>query len=269
MPNPSGARSDGGGAGEAGAGHHEAGRHEPERVRPHGRRGAEAAASCRISSRPSCDDLDAIDKAGADAIAASLETIARLTRVQAEKLLERNARTPGDEDKLVVTYGGALHNDLGSAADRASWSFGPALSAKVADRYVEVDIFVPEFIEDTDTWKKLEWYPHYDKQKLGGKVTVFSPRPRGYVVLFALGRSEPLSVRDELERVGHVALAVRAGGVDVSADQRALHALAELRVREVRLVDGAVPRELIEDVEADDHRADGIVSGFSVPKYVS
>jgi hypothetical protein len=150
----------------------------------------EAARKLRVVPdllRPSCEDLDAIAKAGPDAIAVSLETIARLTRVQAEKLLDRNARTPGDEDKLVVTYGGALHNDLSPPSDRAAWSFGPALSAKVADRYVEVDLFVPEFVEDTDNWKKLEWYPHYDKQKLGGKVTVFSPRPRGYVVLFALG----------------------------------------------------------------------------------
>jgi hypothetical protein len=137
--------------------------------------------------RPSCEDLEAIAKAGPDAIAASLETIARLTRVQVEKLLDRNARTPGDEDKLVVTYGGALHNDLAPPPERAAWSFGPALSAKVADRYVEVDLFVPEYVEDTEIWKKFEWYAHYDKQKLGGKVTVFSPRPRGYVVLFALG----------------------------------------------------------------------------------
>src|SRR5689334_21212313 len=41
--------------------------------------------------RPSCADLDAIDKAGDDAIGASLSTIARLTRTKVVALLDRNA----------------------------------------------------------------------------------------------------------------------------------------------------------------------------------
>ena len=75
--------------------------------------------------RPSCADLDAVKAAGDDAIVASLALIARLTRTQAEKLLDRDARTPADADRFVVTYGGAIHNDPEPPPERADWSFGP------------------------------------------------------------------------------------------------------------------------------------------------
>lgn len=132
--------------------------------------------------RPSCADLDAIDKAGEDAIGASLATIARLTRVKVGELLDRNDRAGAE--KIVATYGGAMHNDLAPAPERAAWSFGPELSARAKGRYVEIDLFVPEFIQDTDSWKKLPWYPHFDRDKHPEKTTLFNPRPGSYVLIF-------------------------------------------------------------------------------------
>lgn len=140
--------------------------------------------------RPSCDDLAAIDKAGDDAIPAFLSTIARLTQAQVEKLLERNARTPADADKLVVTYGGVLHNDLAPSKDHTAWSFGPQLSARAGGRYVEVDLFVPEYIEDSETWRKLPWYSHYDRDKMGEKTTLFQTGTGSYAIIFPLASSE-------------------------------------------------------------------------------
>jgi hypothetical protein len=132
--------------------------------------------------RPSCADLDAIDKAGDDAIGASLSTIARLTKTKVIDLLDRNARAA--PERLVATYGGAMHNDLTPPPERAVWSFGPDLSAKVKGRYVEVDLFVPEFILDTESWKKLEWYPHFDRDRHPDKTTLFNPHPGSYVLIF-------------------------------------------------------------------------------------
>ncbi len=134
--------------------------------------------------RPSCVDLDAIDKAGDDAIPTFLETIARLTRTQAGKLIERNANTPADSGKMVVTYGGVLHNDRQPSADRAAWSFGPQLSQRAGGRYVELDLFVPEFIEDNDTWRKLPWFAHYDRDKLGDQTTLYELQPGTFALIF-------------------------------------------------------------------------------------
>lgn len=123
--------------------------------------------------RPTCEDLAAVDTAGDDAVPASLAMIARLTRAQASKMLDRDARTPGDEDKFVVTYGGALHNDLDPSPERASWSFGPALAARTGGRYVAINLYVPELIDDSDAWKRLAFFPYYDAAKQGAKTTVF------------------------------------------------------------------------------------------------
>ncbi len=135
--------------------------------------------------RPTCDDLAAINDAGADAIDLSLQTIARLTKTRVKALRERDAKTPEDSEKMVLTYGGAIHNDLAPPPERVAWAFGPDLAASTNNRYVELDVYVPEFIEATESWKKLEWYSHYDLSKLGDKVTLFHPREHGYVMIFA------------------------------------------------------------------------------------
>ncbi len=136
--------------------------------------------------RPSCADLETVKAAGDDAIEASLVMIARLTRAQAERLLDRDLRTPADADKLVLTYGGAIHNDPDPPPERAEWSFGPALAAHVGGRYVAIDLYVPELIDDTDAWKRLAFYPYYDPARLGAKTTVFR---QGKTIVIVLPRT--------------------------------------------------------------------------------
>ena len=84
--------------------------------------------------RPTCADMDAINTAGPDAIAASLTTIARLTKVKVKALVDRNTRAGAE--KIVVTYGGAMHNDATPPRERAEWSFGPDLSAHVGESWM-------------------------------------------------------------------------------------------------------------------------------------
>ena len=137
--------------------------------------------------RPTCEDLAAIQKASDDEwLPLQLQTIARLTKAKVGQLLDRNARTPADADKFVITYGGSLHNDVQPPADRADFCFGPDLIKRTGGRYVEIDLYVPDYIEDTDNWKKQEWYPHYDKTKLGAKTTMFRPRENSFVILFPM-----------------------------------------------------------------------------------
>jgi hypothetical protein len=135
--------------------------------------------------RPSCADLAAID-ASDDPIEASLRTIERLTREKVVALLDRNARTPGDAGKIVVTYGGAIHNDRAPPPERLAWSFGPALDQATGGRYVEVDLFVPEFMDGSDVWKSRPFYAAYDPARLGRKTTMFRLRERSYVIVFPL-----------------------------------------------------------------------------------
>ncbi len=103
-----------------------------------------------------------------------------------KELVDRDANTRGDESKVVVTYGGAIHNDPAPTPERRAWSFGPAIEAYVKGRYVAIDLYVPEFIDGSDAWRRLAWYPYYDKTKLGAKTTMFRVAERSYVIVFPL-----------------------------------------------------------------------------------
>jgi|HubBroStandDraft_1064217.scaffolds.fasta_scaffold49022_2 hypothetical protein len=138
--------------------------------------------------RPSCADMDRVGGAGDDAIEASLELIARLTREQGSRLAQRDARSDADAGKMVVIYGGLLHNDLAATGEAARWSYAPALDTAVGGRLVAVDLVVPEFIGDDTTWTSLAWHPYYDRTRLGRKATLFRTGERSYVLVFPLSR---------------------------------------------------------------------------------
>jgi len=131
---------------------------------------------------PSCDEYDKIVKAGPDSIVAMLELITRHTADLAEKILARNKKT--GVDKIVLTYGGALHNDLSPRAGRESWSFGPTLSEHTGKRYIELDLIAPEFIQDSESWRALPWYSHFDREAHPKKTTLFQPEKGSYVLIF-------------------------------------------------------------------------------------
>jgi|HubBroStandDraft_2_1064218.scaffolds.fasta_scaffold92406_1 hypothetical protein len=135
--------------------------------------------------RPSCAEIDTVNHAGDGAIRASLELIAELARKQAIQLVDRDAASKGDSGKMVVLYGGLLHNDLAPRPDMVAWSYAPALDAYVHERFVAIDLIVPEFIGDDESWRSLGWWPHYDRAKLGAKVTLFRTGERSFVLVFA------------------------------------------------------------------------------------
>ena len=134
--------------------------------------------------RPSCADMDGVNHAGPDAIEASLEMIARLSVAQASRLIDRDARSDADRAKAVVVYGGILHNDLDPTPERAKWTYAPALDAKAAGRLVAVDLVVPEFIVDDETWRSFAWFSKYDRARLGGKTTLFRVSAKSFVLVF-------------------------------------------------------------------------------------
>ena len=132
--------------------------------------------------RPSCEDLTRITQAGAGDIGVMLETIAKLTREVAVAEVDRNKKA--GKDQMVIAYGGALHNDVEPRAGREAWTYGPDLAKATGDRYVELDLIVPEYIKDTETWTSLPWVKHYVGSKLGDKVVLYQPTPRSFVLVF-------------------------------------------------------------------------------------
>ncbi len=134
--------------------------------------------------RPTCTDLDGVRREGVDPIAASLELIARLSTVQAETLIDRDARSDADRGKMVVVYGGMLHNDLAPRGEAARWSYAPEVATHTGGRFVAVDLVVPEFIGDDETWRSLAWWRYYDRHTLGRRATLFRTSDGSFVIVF-------------------------------------------------------------------------------------
>ncbi len=129
---------------------------------------------------PSCEQYQKISGAGAADIEQMLTMIKDVTQHDVEQLLSKRA-----PERLVVAYGGAMHNDLAPRAGREDFSFGPALAQATAGHYVELDLVIPEQIKDTEAWRALPWYPHYSREKAGTEAYLYSWAPHAYALLFS------------------------------------------------------------------------------------
>jgi len=136
---------------------------------------------------PTCDEYREIAGAGAADIARMLELMAAATERELTARLGASASRPGAS--LVVAYGGALHNDVAPRAGREAWSFGPALTKRVGAAYVELDLIVPEFVKDTESWRSLPWYDAYARTQHGTETLLYAPVPNAFVLVF--GKSTP------------------------------------------------------------------------------
>ena len=146
---------------------------------------AEAARKLAIVPwplRPTCEEYDRIAGAGDDAVEAMLALTADVTLRTIQARLDAN-RAQGVE-RMVIAYGGAMHNDLSPRPGRERYSYGPELARATGGRYVELDVFVPEFIRDTDAWRAMPWFPHFDRTRRHDQTTLFRTGPQSFVLIF-------------------------------------------------------------------------------------
>jgi hypothetical protein len=140
---------------------------------------AKAAGIMPHALIPSCEQYQKIAGAGADDIEEMLTMIKSVTQHDVEELLSKRA-----PDRLIVAYGGAMHNDLKPREGREDFSFGPPLATATGDHYVELDLVIPEQIKDTEAWRALPWYSHYSPENAGTEAYLYSWAPHAYALLF-------------------------------------------------------------------------------------
>jgi hypothetical protein len=129
-----------------------------------------------------CADYDDVLKAGDDGVVEMLKLIRRRTQEIVDKLGESNASAA--DPPMVVTYGGAMHNDLSPKPGLEEFSFGHGFQASTHGRYIELDLIVPEFIKDTENWRGLAWHAHFDPKRAPEKATLFRTGPNSFVLIF-------------------------------------------------------------------------------------
>lgn len=112
-----------------------------------------------------------------------LRLLADLLRERFTTLRER--RLKAGVDKMVAVYGGALHNDLyPSQKELLPFTFGPAAARAFPGRYLEVDLYVPEFIAGDQNVAKEPWFPRSQKLMRPGKTVVVRRGPSSFILLF-------------------------------------------------------------------------------------
>jgi hypothetical protein len=125
-----------------------------------------------------CKDYQAV-MGGAEV---DFDRLLRLTRDQL--VVQIRAALARTGSRLVVSYGGALHNDLHPTAELAPYAFGPTIAAAVAGRYVELDLYVPELIAKDAPLRAEPWFAVYRRAARPGQVTLVRRGQSSYALVF-------------------------------------------------------------------------------------
>ncbi len=102
---------------------------------------------------------------------------------KADEVREKGeAWAPG---RMLVLYGGALHNDLKPLPGFEAMTFGPSMRASSDGGYVELDLLVPEYVDGDDDLKKESWFAPAMKLAADGKTVLVAPGPDTRLLIFA------------------------------------------------------------------------------------
>jgi hypothetical protein len=168
------------------------------------RRAKESGLEPRIL-QVACKDYQAIFDSGR----LDYDKLLRLTRDQLETQIRAALQRPGS--RLVVSYGGAIHNDLhppndltwepskgshalprryaageagGLPTRLAPYAFGDAIARTVNGKYLEIDLYVPEYIEKDPLIRREPWYQQYRHAYRPKLVVVIQRGPQSYALIF-------------------------------------------------------------------------------------
>lgn len=123
------------------------------------------------------------------------QLILLVTRLLLQKTREIvRARRKRKQRPAIVLYGGALHNDLYPSPSLAHYSYVPKLLKQINPtkmKYIELDLYVPEYLDDDMEWRTKAWYPLYLKQQHTQKTLLIKRAPRSYVLVFPWTKQAP------------------------------------------------------------------------------
>lgn len=96
----------------------------------------------------------------------------------------RDAGAVGSRSReLVVVYGGSLHNDLHPYEALAEYSYAAEIARQSGDRYVELDLYVPEIAEGNKLLAGEPWYPLIERLTAPDRVVLIERSPASFLLL--------------------------------------------------------------------------------------
>jgi hypothetical protein len=112
-----------------------------------------------------------------------LALIERKLEAQVTEVLA--ARPAIDAAKLVVVYGGALHNDLHPDPVLAPFSYGVRAFHTTAGRYRELDLYVPAYLERNPAMHGEPWFALWQRAAAPGRPVLIRRSSDSFIVVFA------------------------------------------------------------------------------------
>lgn len=88
--------------------------------------------------------------------------------------------------RTLLVYGGALHNDLFPPKGLEMFSYAPAAAKATEQRYVEIDLYVPEYLRGDKELRKKPWFPLIGKAT-PGQVVLIERGKRSYILVLRRG----------------------------------------------------------------------------------
>lgn len=89
--------------------------------------------------------------------------------------------------RTIVVYGGAFHNELYPYGGTEDYSYAAAATELVGDGYVELDLYVPEYITGNKLLATEAWYPLLERAAGPDRVLLIERAPRSYIVILPVG----------------------------------------------------------------------------------
>ena len=106
-----------------------------------------------------------------------------VTRLLREKGLDYYRRgLEAGSGKMVVIYGGALHNDTRPPELIRDLSFGPALAEATGGGYVELDLLVPEYVLSDEDSAKEPWFEAFRRHSSHERKLLIRQSPDSFLL---------------------------------------------------------------------------------------
>jgi hypothetical protein len=114
-------------------------------------------------------------------------TTSELGRISTEAVTFRDKKA--EKRPWIAVYGGALHNDRMPATGVEQWSYAAKADAASKNRFVEVDLIVPELADADKNSQSQPWYALV--KQADDKVRVWQRGERSFVVVLPRSPTPP------------------------------------------------------------------------------
>lgn len=146
---------------------------------------AETARAAKVqphAMKLSCTDYEKVAPSGGDVLPdVMLGLITKELGRIAEEAVKHRDKDPAHRP-LIGLYGGALHNDRFPAEGVEDWSYAARVDGLTGNKFVEIDLIVPELAEADPAMKTQPWFEVVKSPDPA--VKVWKRGERSFVVIF-------------------------------------------------------------------------------------